>query len=448
MQPSDYILTTSHGFSVYACESRAIPKVTDGLKDSQRKMLWIMRNKSDKLKTISLAGECISSNLYLHGDQSASDTISMMAAPFCNNVPLFDGIGSFGTRTAPTGWGAARYTYVKRGKAAQHLVYPDLDIIPLKENYDGSAMEPIHFLPIIPLVLLNGISGIAVGYSTDILSRSLQDLIDACISVLDNKVPASLRPAYTYLNCSVAPIGLNVWEFSGKVAIIDTSTIRVYELPPELTLEKFKERLNEFEDKGHINSYTDRSTKAIDITIKFPRGSIRDWTDEQAVDFLKLKQKKTERIVVIDWSNDRIRQYPSAEQLVADFVNWRLKWYTTRYESKLKSASYELQFWRGIKLCFEKDMPSRLLARINKKEVEADVFDLTKSLALDEKQVERIAALPTYRWSREGLELAEVTIDELQRNTAEYNLILSDEKAIRSIYKKELMALKKVKLAT
>ena len=121
---SDYILDTSREYSIYVCENRAIPKVADGLKDAQRKALWLMRNKNEKIKTVALAGQMISENLYLHGDQSAAGSISMLAAPYVNNVPLLDGIGSFGTRVAPVeGIGAPRYTYVKRGKAAQELMF-------------------------------------------------------------------------------------------------------------------------------------------------------------------------------------------------------------------------------------------------------------------------------------------------------------------------------------
>ena len=146
--PSDYLLDTSRDYSIYVCESRSIPKVTDGLKDGQRKALYLLRNRQDKIKTISLAGEMISSGLYLHGDSSASGAISLLAAPYTNNIPLLEGIGNFGTRVAPVeGIGAPRYTYVKRGTAAQNLVYQDLAIIPMQENYDGSTMEPVTFLP-------------------------------------------------------------------------------------------------------------------------------------------------------------------------------------------------------------------------------------------------------------------------------------------------------------
>ena len=174
---TEYIKSTSRDYSIYVCQSRGIPSVCDGLKDAQRKALFIMKPKSDKIKTISLAGEMISSNIYLHGDASAAETLSLMAATYCNNIPFLHGIGAFGTKVGPTNWGAPRYTYIKKYAITDALIYPDYDIIPLKENYDGSVMEPKHFLPLIPLVLLNGISGIAVGWSTEILPRSLDDLI-------------------------------------------------------------------------------------------------------------------------------------------------------------------------------------------------------------------------------------------------------------------------------
>ena len=142
---TDFVKTSSREYSIYVCQSRGIPYISDGLKDSQRKALFIMKVKSEKLKVISLAGEMISQNIYLHSDASACDTISLMAAPYCNNIPLLSGIGAFGTRVGPTDWGAPRYTYVKKSSHTESLIYQDYDIIPLKENYDGSVMEPKHF---------------------------------------------------------------------------------------------------------------------------------------------------------------------------------------------------------------------------------------------------------------------------------------------------------------
>lgn len=446
VNPSQYIKDISKDYSIYVCENRAVPRVTDGLKDAQRKALWLVRNKADKIKTVSLAGEMISSNLYLHGDQSAAGAISMLAAPFCNNIPLLHGIGQFGTRVAPVeGIGAPRYTYVKRGKAAQELIFPDLNIVPLKENYDGSAMEPMTFLPIIPTVLLNGVSGIAVGWSTDILPRKLSDIIDATIAALDGKKIKTLTPTYSYLDCKVENIEGNSWRFSGKCKIKDSSTIIVTELPPDLTLEKFKDKLNIMEEEGKINTYIDRSTENIEVTIKFSRGAIKDWTEEKAIDFLKLSQKKSERIVVIGWNGHSIIQYKTAEEVVRDFVQWRLDWYVKRYENMLLVDFEELRFWKGVKACFDGKLPVKLPKKKNKSEVEKEVSSLTKGLELTDQQISRIVGLPTYKWALDEYDNVQEKIKNLEGNIKDYEIILGDDNIIKGIYREELQALKKNK---
>lgn len=438
---SGYINNISKEYSLYVCENRAIPKISDGLKDSQRKMLWVIRNISEKIKTVSLGGASISQNLYTHGDSSASGTISMLAGPYCNNIPLLQGIGQFGTRVATTSFAAPRYTYVKKYKMTENLVYPDLDIAPLKENYDGSTVEPISFLPIIPLVLLNGVSGIAVGWSTEILPRKLSDIVKATISALDGKKINTIKPNYTYLDCSIKNIDENQWLISGKCKIVDSSTIHITELPPDVSLEKFKERLNKLEDDNKINSYVDRSTGVIDVIVKFPRGSVKDWTEEYAVNFLKLTQKKTERIVVVGWNNRSIVQYDNAETLVREFVEWRLKWYYKRYENKKNLDEIELNYWKAVKVCFDEDLPKALPDINNKEDLEFVIGELCSDIEVTKDQVSKISSLPSYRWTSSEHSKVLEKIKILEGNITEYEDIMSDESKIRKIYKDELEAL-------
>lgn len=441
---SQYILETSRIYSLYTCESRAIPRVADGIKDSQRKALWILRNRSDKTKTISVAGEMISEGLYLHGDVAAANAISLMAAPYCNNTPLLEGIGTFGTRVAPTEWAAPRYTYVKKGRLTDALMFPDLNIVPLVDNYDGSTKEPLHFLPLIPTLLLNGISGIAVGWSTEILPRSLPTLIDACVAVLDGKKMKKLLPEYRYLNVDVRE-GDGHYVLTGKVEIVDSSTLRVTELPPDLSLEKFKERLNAMEDEEKIVQYWDRSTKTINIEIKFKRGSIKDWNEDQAIAFLKLSQRKTERIVVIDWSGNGIRQYGSAEEVVRDFIDWRLGWYKTRYEVRVQDDSHELIYWQGLEACFAGKLPERLLGMKNREELEREVRALTAAIDLTDEQIGKIVNLSTFRWAKDYLGEVKARIKDLKGAIKQWKALIADKEALKAIYREELMALKKIK---
>lgn len=440
---SDFIKGTSRDYSIYVCQSRGIPSVCDGLKDAQRKALFIIKSKGDKIKTVSLAGEMISSNIYLHGDASAAETLSLMAALYCNNVPFLHGIGAFGTKVGPTDWGAPRYTYLKKYSMTESLIYPDYDIIPLKENYDGSVLEPKNFLPLIPLVLLNGISGIAVGWSTDILPRALDDLIDATVKAIDGKKLETITPRYDYLDCGVRNLGGNSWEFTGKVRF-DGNTIWVEELPPDLSLEKFKARLNQMEDEEKIQTYIDRSTKEIKIEIRFKRGVINDWTTDKAIDYLKLRSKTTERIVVLDWDGNNIKQYETAESLIKEFVEWRLGWYAVRYKKMVDDLTYDLNFNLALKACYDKGLPAFLPKAQNKGEVVDKILDFTKGINIDDDQTQRIAGLPSYRWAKDSYDEIVKRIKELTDTIAEYQTILADPKKQRDIYKKEVQALKKL----
>jgi hypothetical protein len=473
LNASDFILNDSREYAIYVCSTRAVPNVEDGLKHGQRIALWLLRNRADKIKTVALGGEMAASKLYVHGDVSANDSIGKLAAPFKNNVPLIEGLGQFGSRVAPVdGIGAPRYTEVRRSKPAEAFLYNDLDLVPLEENYDGSNHQPRHFLPLIPTVLLNGVAGVAVGWSTEILPRSLKSLIQATQDALDGKPIKNVEPFFEKYNVGVKNIGPNQWEFTGKLKILDTSTIQITELPPGEKIDNFRAKLIAMEDRGEIQGFTDRSTKVIDITVKFKRGSLgaqaarveveeidgrrfkhkiparKAWTEEDAIKFFKLTEKVTERIVVIDWGGTAIRTYPSAELLIADFVKWRLGWYTKRFEKLVRDTEYERNYWYALRALFKDQFAKRLGAFSNRAAVEDDVTKVvTKAkIKLDDKQLDRVVSLPTYRWTKEFEAEVERKIAELSDNIKEYQAILASPTRLKGVYAGELDSLKKMKL--
>jgi len=445
---SEFILSNSRDYSIYVCQSRGIPSVSDGLKDSQRKALFVIKPKGDKIKTISLAGEMISANVYLHSDASATEMLSLMAAPYCNNIPLLHGVGAFGTRVGPTDWGAARYTYLKKSAATDALIYPDHDIVPMKENYDGSVLEPKNYLPLIPLVLLNGISGIAVGWSTDILPHRLSDIIDSTLAAIDGKAIPTLVPHYEFLDCEVKTIGENVWEFVGKVRI-DGHTVHVEELPPDMSLEKFKTKLNKMEEDNLIQTYVDRSTKHIKIEIKMRRGSLpAQWNTSDVVAYFGLKTKCSQRLVTLDWDGDSIKQFKNTTELVKEFVQWRLGFYTVRYQKLITDLSSELAYYQALKTCYDKKLPSFLPTAANRAEVKNRVVDLTKNHKITDEQVERIVSLASYRWAKDFYQQVIDRIAALVKDIDNYQAILRDPKKIRKIYRQEVEQLRKIPAVT
>jgi DNA gyrase/topoisomerase IV subunit A len=450
MDSSTYLKDTSREYAIYVCSSRAIPAIQDGLKTGQRIALWLLRNRSDKIKTVALGGEMAAQKLYVHGDVSANNAINLLAAPYKNNLNLIEGLGQFGSRVAPVeGIGAPRYTEVRRSKAAQAFLYNDLDLVPLIDNYDGSNKQPKHFLPLIPTVLLNGVEGVAVGWSTSILPRSFKGLLQATLDALDErKVLRGLDPHHERYRLSMKILAPNKYEFSGQAVIEDTSTVRITELPTGLSIDAFRERLIAMEDSDVIQTFIDRSTESIDVVVKFKRGAVKDWDVDMVLDFFKLREKVTERIVVVDWSGSAIKTYSDPQDLVRDFVTWRLGWYRTRFEKKRDDAGRELVYWQALKALFEGGFTKKLGTFDNRKALEDSALAiLTKAkIEISDSDLDRIVNLPTFRWTKDFEADVAKKIKSISDDITEYLRLLADETALTDVYRAELNELKTLKL--
>ena len=154
---SNYINDQRKEYSLYVLQMRAIPHAADGLKAAARRVLWTAKNGS-KFKSATLSG----ATMPIHPHAAPESTINTLAAPYGNNVPLLKGDGAFGTLLNPTAYGASRYTSVSLSAFTKDVLFRDIEIIPLVDNYDETQREPKHFLPLVPVVLMNPQEGIAV----------------------------------------------------------------------------------------------------------------------------------------------------------------------------------------------------------------------------------------------------------------------------------------------
>jgi len=169
---------------------RALPDVRDGLKPVHRRVLYAMRelgndyNKSYK-KSARVVGDVIG-KYHPHGDSAVYDTIVRMAQPFSMRALLVDGQGNFGSvdGDAPA---AMRYTEVRMSRVAHELLADiDKETVDFAENYDGSESEPTVMPTRLPNLLVNGSSGIAVGMATNIPPHNLNEVVDACLALIED----------------------------------------------------------------------------------------------------------------------------------------------------------------------------------------------------------------------------------------------------------------------
>ena len=170
--------------------SRALPDVRDGLKPVHRRVLYAMHelnndwNKSYK-KSARVVGDVIG-KYHPHGDTAAYDTIVRMAQPFSMRYVLIDGQGNFGSVDGDSP-AAMRYTEVRMSKLSHSLLADlDKDTVDFAPNYDETEFAPTVLPTRIPNLLANGSSGIAVGMATNIPPHNLNEVIDACIALIEN----------------------------------------------------------------------------------------------------------------------------------------------------------------------------------------------------------------------------------------------------------------------
>lgn len=437
---SEYINQSSLEYSISTVD-RMIAGI-DGLKNSQRKGIFILSKISGEIKTISCAGRMISEGIYLHGDVSASGTLQQMASPIANNYPLIGKRGGFGTQVNPAP-ASPRYTYVKKNKTTEQLVLRDLDIVPMQENYDGTTMEPVHFLPIIPLALL-GSDGLAVGYKSVILPYQMKDIIANTLRVIDKKEPKEMTPYYVSYGANeyVEKREDGKYTFFGTAEVIDASTVRITGLPPRKSLEKFIEKLIDMEVNGEIRNYVDDSTGTIDVTIKLPRGMSANWDDMDVCEFFGLQTKIAQALVVLG-ENGKVKIYDNTSELIKDFVAFRFKFYIKRYEKLLADACDLVRFKILVQACFENDMLSHIKSCKNRSDVVAFVTALNEEIEASDENIQSIVNYPSYRWTQEALTEVQAEIASTLELIDQYEDMLANESKIWDVYREEVEELKK-----
>ena len=335
------------GYAKYVVESRAIPSVIDGFKPTARKVAFVadqVWKKGDEkpMKVFQIAGRVAATAFYHHGNASLEATIIGMAQDFKNSMPIFQGIGQFGSLRSPEA-GAPRYVGVKFNKNFR-LLYKDFELVD-PQYEEGEEIEPRFFLPIIPTVLLNGSAGIAVGFATNILNRHPVDLIDACTDVLDGKEPRELKPWIRGFDgtFSRAADNPNSWIIRGKYDIKNTSTVEITEIPPSFTYEKYEAHLDALIEKGILASYDDNSSDKINYLLKFPRQVLADLINRKKLDdTLRMQEREGENLTTLD-ANRHLKVFENSEEIVKYFVDFRLKYYDLRKSHMIKMLEAELK---------------------------------------------------------------------------------------------------------
>ena len=334
------INSSYRNYALYTLYNRAIPSAVDGLKPVQRKILYgmlQMPNCRKQEKKIADIGS-ISIYNYHHGEASAQAAATLMGATWCNNAPLFTGHGNFGSRLIQEA-ASARYIFATLSPNYDKF-FKDEEVAP--KNFDEESPEPAHYLPLIPWVLVNGISGIAVGFATNILPRSPDDLKKQVKLVLQGKKAKNVLPSYPDFRGVVEELDPGTYRTLGIITT-DKSGFTIDELPIGYDREKYITFLNDLLDSNQIRDYEDMcSEHGFKFQVKVNRAQKEHIVSKDPMKFFKLIKQETENLTTIGHDGN-LKIFGSSAELIEYFVEYRLTKVAEKIQLDIDNTNLDLE---------------------------------------------------------------------------------------------------------
>lgn len=352
---NDFIDKELIHFSKYDCD-RSIPNLMDGLKISQRKILFSAFKKKlySEIKVAQFSGYISEQSGYHHGEASLNGAIVNMAQDFVgsNNINLFVPNGQFGTRLqGGKDHASERYIFTKLDNISRSIFRAEDDPILNYLDDDGLSVEPIFYVPIIPMVLVNGSVGIGTGFSTNIPCFNPLEIIQYIKNNLngvgENNI--TITPYYRHFKGSIEHVDDMKYATNGNI-VVKNDALTITELPIGTWNEAyiiFLEKCLE-EKKFGLKDYKDLSTdKDIQITLKF--NNEVDLDNKQSLHNICQKFKLSSNISLTNMylfdENEKLKHYVNVYEIIEDFVETRIKYYNIRKEYQIKKMEEELKIF-------------------------------------------------------------------------------------------------------
>jgi DNA topoisomerase II len=330
---------------------RSIPHVADGLKPSQRKVIYacLKKNLTSDMKVAQLSGYVAEQTAYHHGEASLQGTIVNLAQNFvgANNLNLLEPSGQFGTRLAGGKDAASsRYIFTRLAPSTRKIFHPDDNSVLKYMVDDGEKVEPEFYSPVIPMILVNGAEGIGTGFSCSVPPYNPEVLTHNILCALDQVAMAPMKPWFKGFKGKMTKTKDHTWVMEGVVTR-EGSQLHVTELPPGKWIQDFKEHLEELVEKGTIQKYENHSTETTPSFRIWDAGALGD-DPAQALGMTKTIH--TSNMYLIG-PNGAVKKYASPEEILVDYIEIRLGMYKKRKQWLLSQLEAEIR-WLSEKARF------------------------------------------------------------------------------------------------
>lgn len=399
-------------YAMYILENRAIPCYVDGLKASQKKLLYTMIHyyKGKKVKNSEFGASISSVANYHHGNASPEKTIVVMGADWNNHAPLFQQHGNFGSRLINT---PASSRYIFSSLSENYKKY-FCDEVVCNKNIDQDNPEPQQYLPIIPFVLVNGVEGIAIGFACKYLPHHPSEVAKACIEELNGTLDNDyvIPVSFPHYKGNIVQDGKKVTTQGIVTQGKKKNTWDISEVAWGTDREKIFKFLSDMIDKNLIEDFDDQcDDNGFSFLIKLNKDQ-NDSCLKNPIDYFKLESSFTENYSALDEKGQLI-VFDSKLDIIRRFVSFRLEKVKERIDYDIKNLSDKLN-WLTIKYTFIQDIVDK---NINVVSVKKDILvDLCmKRYSIDKDTVNKLISIAIYDMTQEQVDYLKANIVELEK---------------------------------
>lgn len=326
---------------------RSLPSVLDGFKPGQRKVLYgcFKKKLTLEIKVAQLAGYIGEQTGYHHGETSLMQTIIGLAQNFIgsNNLNLLKPNGGFGTRAAGgKDYSAARYIFTELNEITRKVFNPADNALYTYVQDDEQCVEPEWYLPVVPMLLVNGSEGIGTGWSTNIPCFNPVDLVANIRRLMAGEEPEELIPWYRGWTGELERVDSTKFKLKGRVEQVDEKTVEITEIPVKTWTNNMKEFLLDAlnsDKNAWIRDMEEQHTATLRFVIKLTEQEMAKTRQIGFLERFKLTAGVNLSNMVAFDPRGRIRKYDSANEILRDFYFVRLEY----YQKRKNHLSLELQ---------------------------------------------------------------------------------------------------------
>lgn len=379
---SEYVNTASYD------NLRKIASVVDGQKNAGRKILHTIleKNIKDEIKVSQLGSKVAEFTEYLHG--SLDNVIVNLAQNFVgtNNVPMLVREGNFGTRFTQEA-SASRYVYTHGSDEFFKLFNKQDSNILQEQHFEGAKIEPRFFVPEMPLLLMNGSEGVSFGFAQKILPRSPKLIVKYINEKLSNKVRKDkIFPPYYEGFTGVIEQGItpNQWLIKGVATKASYNKVTITEIPVGYDLRSYLDVLDSLEEKKKIQSYIDKSENdKFLFEVSIPSKVLKDLTNDELLEYLKLIKRVSENYTVIDETN-KIKVFDDVFGILDHYIDVKLDYLSRRKAFQLQKLKSDIDIDQSKYNFIEAIINGTLVINNRKKmDIETDLIKMTNIITVD-----------------------------------------------------------------